>query len=243
MEAPSTLTYTEIEKKPKKDEFWAEDPNILFSPRHAFQFFPTHEMTFYENLNAISRSVIIITVFSFLYTQNARILVIGAITLGSIYMMYYYTTLQKKKEPFSNPYNSPDLAAKLKTELKDELVFDKPSSVNPFSNLLISDIDTKPNKLPAPPTFDDTTEDDIIESAKKMVMEQNASQPDIADKLFRDLGDKYLFEQSLQPFYSNPSTTLPNDQAAFAQFCYGDMISCKEGNKFACARNLERYTN
>jgi hypothetical protein len=37
--------------------------------------------------------------------------------------------------------------------------------------------------------------------------------------------------------------TIPNDQGAFAEFCYGSMISCKEGNNFACARNMSHYTN
>jgi hypothetical protein len=66
---------------------------------------------------------------------------------------------------------------------------------------------------------------------------------DIADKIFHDLGEQLVFEQSMRPFYSNPGTTIPNDQTSFAEFCYGSMVSCKEGNKFACARNLGRYTN
>jgi hypothetical protein len=84
---------------------------------------------------------------------------------------------------------------------------------------------------------------DILKQAKLMVVESNPEQPDIADKLFRDLGEQLVFEQSLRPFYSTASTTIPNDQSSFAEFCYGSMISCKEGNSFACARNLSRYTN
>ena len=51
------------------------------------------------------------------------------------------------------------------------------------------------------------------------------------------------FEQSLRQFTSNPGSTIPNDQGAFADFCYGSMVSCKEGNQFACARNLSRHIN
>jgi hypothetical protein len=40
----------------------------------------------------------------------------------------------------------------------------------------------------------------------------------------------------MRNFYSTPNTTIPNDQKAFAEFCYGDMISCKEGNPIACAQ-------
>ena len=34
---------------------------------------------------------------------------------------------------------------------------------------------------------------------------------------------------SSRQFYTNPSTTIPNDQESFAKWCYGDMPSCKDG--------------
>ena len=86
-------------------------------------------------------------------------------------------------------------------------------------------------------------EKEINDSTKEMIKKINPSNPDIDKRLFKDLGDQYVFEQSLRPFHSNPSTTIPNDQEAFSEFCYGSMISCKEGNDFACARNLSRYNN
>jgi hypothetical protein len=63
----------------------------------------------------------------------------------------------------------------------------------------------------------------------------------IADKLFGNLQDQFVFEQSLQSFNSNPSTTIPSDQTGFAEFCYGSMVSSKEGNLFSLARNLSSY--
>ena len=127
-------------------------------------------------------------------------------------------------------------------ELEPE-VFDAPKSSNPFSNVLMSDYDYNPDKKPAPPSFNQDVNEEILTSAKKMVQEINHDQPNIQDKLFRSLGEEMVFEQSLRPFHSTSSTTIPNDQQAFAEFCYGSMISCKEGNPFACARNLARHTN
>jgi hypothetical protein len=124
-----------------------------------------------------------------------------------------------------------------------EDTFDTPSSTNPFSNVLLPDYDYNVDKKPAPPAFNDRVSNSILDQAKQIVIEQNPGQPDIADKLFTDLGEQYIFEQSLKPFYSNPATTIPNDQAGFSDFCYGGMVSCKEGNLFACARNLDRHTN
>jgi hypothetical protein len=45
---------------------------------------------------------------------------------------------------------------------------------------------------------------------------------------------------SMRQFYTNPSTTVPNKQGEFAEFCYGDMVSAKDGNELALARNLPR---
>jgi predicted anti-sigma-YlaC factor YlaD len=82
-----------------------------------------------------------------------------------------------------------------------------------------------------------------MKEVKQMVVNEHLDQPDISEKLFRDMGDQFNFEQSMHSFHTTPNTTIPNDQNGFAEFCYGNMISCKEGNMFACARNLSRYKN
>ena len=107
----------------------------------------------------------------------------------------------------------------------------------------MTDYEDNPQKKPAPASFNVNVNEEILAKAKQTVAELNPGQPDLADKLFHDLGEQLVFEQSMRNFYSNPATTIPNDQTSFAEFCYGSMVSCKEGNKFACARNLGRYTN
>ena len=107
----------------------------------------------------------------------------------------------------------------------------------------MTDYDYNPNKKPAAPSYNNKVNNDILGQAKQLVQNANPDQPDIADKLFNSLGDQLFFEQSLRQFNSNPSTTIPNDQGAFADFCYSGMVSAKEGNMFALARNLSRYEN
>jgi len=218
--------------------FWSENPNIIFNKEYIFEFFPTDDMTYSQKLNAISRTIILLTIISYVYSQQIRILIIGIITLGAIYFLHVYRTQERKKiEQFENP------ALEVLKDFDTTGIFDTPTSTNPLSNVLLPDIDFNPDKKPAPPTSSEKTKIAILDSAKQLVADANPGQPDIVDKLFTDLGDKLVFEQSMQQFVSNPSTTIPNDQTAFAEFCYGNMISCKEGNEFACARNLDRYTN
>ena len=225
--------------------FWSEDPNVLLHRDFIFEFFPVDTMSYNQKLNAVTRIVILLTALSFIVTQNVRILVIAGITIGAIYLLHVHKEREaakdkKRREAFDNPgltyldQNGIDLPTN---------AFMAPDSHNPFSNVLVTDIQYNPTKKPAPPASNDNVSRDILTQAKQMVIDANPGQPTIADKLFQDLGDEFVFEQSMRPFHSNPATTIPNDQGAFADFCYGSMVSCKEGNLFACARNLSRYTN
>lgn len=248
-----------------KIKFWFEDPNIIFNQKYIFEFFPTQNMTFEQKLNSLSRLIILLTIISFVFYGNYRILVISAITLVAVWFMYYYKNKnnnKKEKETKENFEDDIDLDDKgkdiedvdeKKTLLQNVLsinnidvpknVFDTPTDTNPFSNVLMTDYDYNPKKKPAPPCYNDKISNKILNEAKQLISNTNPDQPDIADKLFRDLGEQFVFEQSMHSFHTNPSTTIPNDQGGFAEFCYGNMISCKEGNMFACARNLSRYQN
>ena len=228
--------------------FWATNPNILFDNKYLLEFFPVQEMSYNQKLNAITRTVIILSLLTFFTSSNIRVLIVSVITLFAIFILHYYHMKENNnkrkstllKEGFANP--AMDYLESEDIKIPED-VFDEPTTENPFSNVLMTDYDYNPNKKPAPPAFNKNVNEKILEDAKQLVINSNPGQPDIADKLFKDLGEQYVFEQSMRPFHSNPSTTIPNDQEAFAEFCYGSMVSCKEGNPFACARNLTRHTN
>jgi hypothetical protein len=226
--------------------FWADNPNVLLQGKYIGELFPVGDMTFNQKLNAISRTILLLTIIIFIFNKTVRIVLVGALTLGVIFMLHHYKQKEyEKKRAAKEGFDNPALAVlKEKGHSLDTVkTFDAPTDTNPFSNVLLSDYDYNPQKKPAPPAFNVNVNQEILVKAKQLIVDQNPGQPDIADKLFTDLGEQFVFEQSLQPFYSNPATTIPNDQAGFADFCYGSMVSCKEGNLFACARNLDRHTN
>lgn len=235
-----------IEQNPAHP-FWLENPNILFHKEHLLEFFPTEEMLFNQKLNAITRLVILMTVITFAYTKNVSILYVGLVSMFFIYVLYKYkkddSEDEKEKEGFELSPPVKDLID-VDPNMKMDMVFQKPSPANPLGNVLVTDYLYNPKRKPAPPAYNEKVSADIVEQAKQMVINSNPGQEDLADKLFKDLGDAFVFEQSLRPFYSTASTTIPNDQEAFAQFCYGSMISCKEGNPFACVKNnATKWTN
>lgn len=229
--------------------FWSENPNVLLNASYITEFFPANDMTYNQKLNAITRSIIVLSIAFFVWQKNARSIAFGIISIFAIYLVHHYQDLEKKKtekkkDAFTgldkqNSDTSPALAV-----VGDDLsnispleVFDEPTAKNPFSNVLITDVNGNTKKKPAPPAYNDQINKNILAAAKDAVKQANPDQPEISDKLFKDLGEQLTFEQSMRQFYSNPSTSTPDDQKAFAEFCYGSMISCAEGNKFACARN------
>jgi hypothetical protein len=204
--------------------FWSNNPNVLLNADYLFELFPTEDMSFEQKLNAVSRTVVLLTLVTFLYTKSTHILLVGAVSLFFVFLLFKHKSAekdeiqqQKKKEGFNGDATTPaqTLYKVDKSADKPAEVFQKPDAGNPFG----------------------------VEQAKQFVRNANPDQPDITEKLFKDLGDEYVFEQSLRPFNSTASTTIPNDQQSFSEFCYGGMVSCKEGNAFACAKGVARYNN
>jgi hypothetical protein len=230
----------------KKIPFWGYNPNVILQSEYIFELFPVEGMTFEQKLNAISRCVILLGIVWFLLTRGIRVLIVSVLTLMSIFLFNLHTERENEKkskvieEKFENPA---DAIMKKESISRDVNVFDPPDSSNPLGNALVTDYEYNPHKKPAPPAFNAAVSEQILDKAKTLVKELNPDQPDISDKLFKDLGEQYVFEQSLRQFTSNPSTTVVNDQTGFADFCYGSMTSCKDGNLFSCARNLPRHTN
>lgn len=123
----------------------------------------------------------------------------------------------------------------------DNKVFEEPTSKNPFSNVLLTEIHDNPNRKPAPPAYLESVENKINEKTKEMIKNENPEIKDIDRRLFTEVGDNFTFDRGMRQFYSMPNTQVPNDQKGFAEFCYGTTISCKEGNEQACERNAFRH--
>ena len=228
--------------------FWLNEPTILFDKKQITEIWPNPNMSNMEKLNAISRFVIIASLLGYLITLNMGIIFVGIITLAVIAILYHVQSNKiiadekakelppKIKESFTN--------AILYNEVKDD--YTNPKENNPMMNVLLPEISYNPTRNEAAPAFNAEVEKNINNSTKDYVVDTTFSDEPtkqkeyIKRKLFSDLGDSYTFDDSMRNFYTNPNTTIPNDQGGFANFCFGDMISAKEGNEFALGRNLPR---
>jgi hypothetical protein len=249
-----------------KTEFWGQNPNTLFLPQQLNELFPTNEMSYERKLNAISRLVIILTLITYISTKRTTILIVCVASLVLIYVIHLLFQQKKKKEKkmrkiaenFANVFQNVEPKKNPAEEVINQIVaennegsleekkleyFDMAKSNNPLSNVLLTDYENASEKKHAPPAYTEEGRESILQKTREMIDQMHPDQQPpnteekFTDKLFGNLSDNLAFEQSMRQYTSNPSTTIPNDQNAFANFCYGGMISCKEGNAFACVRN------
>jgi hypothetical protein len=240
-------------------QFWLNEPTILFNKNYIFELWPSTYMCYEQKLNAITRLIVLITILGYILTNSIRILVVGILTLVLIFVLF---TIKKQKitknmidEGFevkgdnvvglydnvnSNVISNPvTLENVLKTEFKEG------NKLNPFSNVLLTQITDEPDRKSAPPAFNPDVEEDITKNVKKTVQHLNKGIKNTNKQLYSSLWDNFELTQSNRAFYSTPNTRVENDQSSFGKFLYGDMPSSKESD-FSSAIQREkdsyRYT-
>ena len=218
--------------------FWIQNPAILFEKDKIGELFPSDDMCFESKLNAICRLVILLSIVGFITSGSIKIILIGALTLFSISVIYFY----KKKEGFQGQQQKIELDSNnLETFLETE--FKEGNYKNPFSNLLLTEIADDPERKSAPPSFNPTVDEDIIKNTKKMIQHLNPGIKNTDKQLFSSLTDNFDLDQSMRPFYSTPNTKVANDMNAFAKWLYHDFkFSSKESTaEGAMARTADAY--
>ena len=216
--------------------FWLNNPLILFDSNSISQVWPTPEMDANQKLNAITRLVILLSILGYLITQNSRIIITCLVTLVAIGILQYAQKdkVTKKdiqeaaKEGFET-LNAGQLAS---------INYIRPNVNNPVMNVLLPEIQDNPKRPSAEPAFNPVVKNDINKKTQEFVVNQFDNKQNIDQRLFNDLGDQFNLDMSMRQWYTMPNTSIPNDQKSFAEFCYGDMISCKEGNELACTQRM-----
>lgn len=200
------------------DSFWTNDPSILFKQERLIEFFPSKDQSICEMLNAISRCIIYSGLLLSLYIQDLKYVIYTIIFLSFIIFIEKnrnktenFNLLNRNDSYFSDSENRYSLDASGNTCIK-------PTYDNPFGNVLLSDYSTNPNRPPACDLFGDIDQHGTMDQVEEK----------FSNNLFRDVDDVFGRTNSQRQFYTNPITTIPNDQSTFARWLYGDARSCKD---------------
>ena len=203
------------------EQIWYNDPKHFITQKNFVAFFPQPSQTFAEQLNALMRLSIYFSLIVLLLKKDVNILFVVLFAGILTYFLYAMDTKNKLNEKMF--LDEKNLYKDAKTK---ELCY-KPTKDNPFGNILTSDYKHDPNRAPAC----DITRRDVKRQVDTYFDEG----------LYKDVGDLFSKQSSQRQFVTNPSTTIPNDRGAFAQFLYGNVNkTCKQGNGVRCYQNQYR---
>lgn len=189
-------------------------------------------MDFTERLNAITRFCIYLFLLLFLLSDSdvwMYIPLIGALSMVLVWLNH------KQSKQFigehsmhSSKRNSGQSASHRHRR--------HPTYQNPLMNHLPSDYDGDENTLPERLSMQP-------EAWQKV---KNDVDKEYYANMYRNSSDLYEQEGSKRSFYQMPSTTIPNNQSAFAQWCYQAPSVCKESGdgcvRYADPRNERRIS-
>jgi hypothetical protein len=231
----------------KKDDFWFNDITVLYKNDNYILFFPQAGTSKIEQLNSIARFSLYLFALLLLFgdPNNTFWLYIPLFLLFSTIILWKLVdkniinidNTDKGTYVEINPEEN-----KILNQGGDTAMFNnasslpnkkcrKPTENNPFMNVLLSDYDEKnPEAINTGPACD--LNNQAISDQANEQFNKN---------LFRDVNDLYEKENSQRTYYSTPSTTIPNDQKSFAEWCYGVPETCKTNQQKCLVFDDLRY--
>lgn len=201
--------------------FWIYEPKLLIDTENIKDIWPIKNETYEHNLNAVTRLVIALTIIGYVLSNKTNVLFSGIISIMAIIILFFIRKNKNIKENFEQD-NS-----KLR-ENENIIHYENATKENPLANVLVTDILDKPTRGSAKSSFTKEGVKDINLKTKNMIKSLNPDIQNIDKRLFHDLGDQYEFDHSMRSFHSMPNTQVPNNQEAFAKFCYGNLPSRKD---------------
>jgi hypothetical protein len=202
------------------EKIWFTDLGNFISEKTFDKFFPSASMTYTEKLNSIFRLSIYFSIVVIIIKKDANVLFIPIFTAIFSYFLHSNAKKNKKNEEefleernlYKDPYTS-------------DICY-KPTSNNPFMNVLMSDYSQNPKR----PKACNLSKGNIKKLATKYFNKD----------LYRDVGDIFQKNASDRNFITMPSTSIPNSQDDFLKFAYPLGKTCKDGNGDACVANTFR---
>lgn len=185
------------------DPFWYKSPAILL--RRPREFWPSPQMSTEERLNAVTRFVLYAAVLLSVYRNDPSILAAGLAIGAFLAIIYVYRAPRAPRAPLQPAHTKPT------TENMTDKECTRPTRHNPFANVSMADYEGNADRPSA--CYHETVADDI--------------DGHFYAKRGRQYHDPFNRRHDQRQFFSNPTTTIPNDSVGFATWLYGKGGTCK----------------
>lgn len=198
--------------------FWASDPSVLL--KDTSSFFPTSKLGVSDNLNAIVRLSIYLSIVLVLYAKDPRFLLLGVGAMLTTFLIHALGYTAVERAGFMSRRCDP-CDGKMNQEAEVEQSTDsciQPTQDNPFMNFNYLTDDY--HREPACKAW---LYDDPVSQEVRKEVDQSFNHD-----LYRDVSDMYSKSNSQRQFYTMPCTSSVNDQTSFAKWLFRTGPTCKE---------------
>jgi hypothetical protein len=176
------------------DNFWYNNPNILFRSDSWYVFVPKPNMPVSDALNAVVRFSIYLSVLLTMTTMNPWYILIIPVVMGvSVLLHQWFPKAKKITEPFAS---GPVVTGYVGTETT------RPTDDNPFMNPQLTDILDNPERPPAAEVTRKDIRDEVNDAFSK------------TSNIYMDTTDVFDMVQAQRNFHTVPA----DDHKGFLDF-------------------------
>ena len=188
------------------------DPKEIFKTSELLNFWPTASQTARERVASTTRFILYATCIIYIINRDVRVFALGILALAILYYLMTMNTISDGKlRPSSTDGRVPG-------PLRGEVTL--PTLNNSMGNVLLSDYVDNPDRPAA------------------------AWYPSMRAEVQTTWSQIHPFERQRDAernFYTMPSSTIPNDQAAFAYGAYGKPFAPKCHDQGGAACDPDRF--
>jgi len=187
------------------DPFWYNDVKILFKKEKMKEFYPSSFMSKNEKMNSITRFIIYCGIVLTILKQDFDYL-LYVVCFMIIIGIFFRTNSKNVEQPKIAVHNFPEQSQMIESDCT------KPTSENPFANVLMNEYTENPDRDPA-----------CYYGSNKGEVDSK-----FLDNIVKDPYDIYNKRHNQRQWHSTANTQIPNDQEAFAHFAFPLKDTCKE---------------
>jgi hypothetical protein len=189
------------------------DPSQVFKTSDLLKFWPTASQSADQRVSSTTRFILYAMCIVYLINRDTRVFALGALALAILY--YMWNTRMIKDGSGMRPTIGDARTASI---FRPNVTM--PTADNSMGNVLLSDYVDNPDR-PAAPWY-----------------------PSMRTQVQQTWSQIHPFERQRDAernFYTMPSSTIPNDQAGFAQAAYGKPFAAKCHDQGGAACDPDRF--
>ena len=177
---------------------WFDTPSELFRSDKILSFWPSNKQSAAERINSSTRFVLYLACSLYLIKRDIRIIVMAMLVIGILFVLSKKGIVQ---EPGSTVQGTSDCQ--------------RPTADNALANVLLTDYTDNPNRPEACwyPSVKPEVEQFLDNTVK------------FGPSRTRSPSAKYQRKAFARQFMTEAVSSIPGDQTAFAEWCYGKKYS------------------